>query len=90
MVPSEDRSAVTHVPTFVPRIINIAIGSDISPELASEITIAVIAADDCISPVSAAPRRNRTGISHVKTFLPKPPALTSTGAGDDFTEFKED
>ena len=73
LVPNDENNAVTHVPTLVPKIMNIAIGREISPLLASEITIAVIADEDCTSPVSAAPSRKRTIICHQFGVPPSPP-----------------
>ena len=54
---------------------HIAICSEISPELASEITIAVSAPEDCITAVNSAPRINRTITSQVSVPLPLPRLL---------------
>ena len=57
---------------------NIAIGSEISEELASDIAMAVIAAEDCISPVSNAPSRKSTIICHQEGTPPVPPMALKT------------
>ncbi len=83
VAPIEESTEVKQVPTFAPKIMHIAICSDIrlTPDagsgVARAITIAVSAADDCIIAVSAAPRRNSTITSQVRVCLPRPIAINT-------------
>lgn len=72
LVPIEEINAVMHVPMFVPRMTNIDIYMLMSRWLASVMTIAVTADDDCIMPVKISPKRNRTNACHVRKSTPLP------------------
>ena len=91
--PIDEKSAVTQVPTLVPKIMNIAIGNESKSFAAREITMAVTVDEDCTIPVVSAPKRNKTIICHQSGDPPSPPiavkidltALSISGSANMFS-----